>query len=100
MSALLTANQFEKVFPEVITGSGYPANHATLQSFVVAIYVSVNSFECFMILGCRFVPSGVVSHLARTAASWMCGLYATENSSADVFWRGTAINPTSADGPL
>lgn len=38
MSALLTANQFEKVFPEVITGSGYPANHATLQSFVVAIY--------------------------------------------------------------
>ncbi|KAF9055072.1 general substrate transporter [Hymenopellis radicata] len=38
MSALLTANQFEKVFPEVVTGVGQPANHATLQSFLVAIY--------------------------------------------------------------
>ncbi|KAF8915880.1 general substrate transporter [Mucidula mucida] len=38
MSALLTANQFEKVFPEVITGDGQPANHANLQSFLVAIY--------------------------------------------------------------
>ncbi|KAL5494751.1 hypothetical protein ACEPAI_212 [Sanghuangporus weigelae] len=36
MSALLTANQFEKVFPQVNTDS-HP-NHATLQSFVVAIY--------------------------------------------------------------
>ncbi|KAK0242845.1 general substrate transporter [Armillaria nabsnona] len=38
MSALLTANQFEKVFPQVITGPLQPANHSTLQSFVVAIY--------------------------------------------------------------
>lgn len=38
MSALLTANQFEKVFPQVVVGAGHPANHATLQSFVVAIY--------------------------------------------------------------
>ncbi|SJL02065.1 related to transporter (major facilitator superfamily) [Armillaria ostoyae] len=38
MSALLTANQFEKVFPQVITGKDQPSNHATLQSFVVAIY--------------------------------------------------------------
>ncbi|PBL02623.1 general substrate transporter [Armillaria gallica] len=38
MSALLTANQFEKVFPQVITGNNQPANHSTLQSFVVAIY--------------------------------------------------------------
>ncbi|KAL5519459.1 hypothetical protein ACEPAH_1142 [Sanghuangporus vaninii] len=36
MSALLTANQFERVFPQVNTDS-HP-NHATLQSFVVAIY--------------------------------------------------------------
>lgn len=41
MSALLTAKQFEDVFPQVITGHGQPANHATLQSFVVAIYVSI-----------------------------------------------------------
>ncbi|KZT65987.1 general substrate transporter [Daedalea quercina L-15889] len=38
MSALLTANQFEKVFPQVVTGGSNPSNHATLQSFVVAIY--------------------------------------------------------------
>ncbi|THH12256.1 hypothetical protein EW145_g156 [Phellinidium pouzarii] len=37
MSALLTANQFEKTFPEVVTSDAHP-NHATLQSFVVAIY--------------------------------------------------------------
>ncbi|KAH7887856.1 general substrate transporter [Phlebopus sp. FC_14] len=37
MSALLTANQFEKVFPQVIVDTSHP-NHATLQSFVVAIY--------------------------------------------------------------
>ncbi|EIW82414.1 general substrate transporter [Coniophora puteana RWD-64-598 SS2] len=38
MSALLTANQFEATFPQVKTGNGQPSNHATLQSFVVAIY--------------------------------------------------------------
>ncbi|KAK0491097.1 general substrate transporter [Armillaria novae-zelandiae] len=38
MSALLTANQFEKVFPQVVVNSSNPPNHATLQSFVVAIY--------------------------------------------------------------
>ncbi|KZP12128.1 general substrate transporter [Athelia psychrophila] len=37
MSALLSAPQFQKVFPQVVT-LGQPANHATLQSFVVAIY--------------------------------------------------------------
>lgn len=37
MSALLTANQFEKVFPQVVVGAGH-SNHATLQSFIVAIY--------------------------------------------------------------
>ncbi|KAG7449357.1 general substrate transporter [Guyanagaster necrorhizus] len=37
MSALLTANQFDKVFPQVIVNSAHP-KHATLQSFVVAIY--------------------------------------------------------------
>ncbi|KAG1766717.1 general substrate transporter [Suillus placidus] len=37
MSALLTAGQFEKVFPQVVVDSSRP-NHATLQSFVVAIY--------------------------------------------------------------
>ncbi|KIJ70213.1 hypothetical protein HYDPIDRAFT_23342 [Hydnomerulius pinastri MD-312] len=37
MSALLTANQFEKVFPQVVV-SGSNSNHATLQSFVVAVY--------------------------------------------------------------
>lgn len=42
MSALLSAKQFEKVFPQVITGDGQPASHATLQSFVVAIYVSTS----------------------------------------------------------
>lgn len=30
--------QFEKVFPEVVTGANQPANHATLQSLLVAIY--------------------------------------------------------------
>ncbi|EMD40622.1 hypothetical protein CERSUDRAFT_44561 [Gelatoporia subvermispora B] len=38
MSALLTANQFENVFPQVIVNNTTPANHATLQSFIVAIY--------------------------------------------------------------
>ncbi|TFY54378.1 hypothetical protein EVJ58_g8903 [Rhodofomes roseus] len=38
MSALLTANQFESTFPQVKTGDGQPSNHATLQSFIVAIY--------------------------------------------------------------
>ncbi|KIK65384.1 hypothetical protein GYMLUDRAFT_38835 [Collybiopsis luxurians FD-317 M1] len=37
MSALLTADQFEKVFPQVKVDSQHP-NHATLQSFLVAIY--------------------------------------------------------------
>ncbi|KZT03480.1 general substrate transporter [Laetiporus sulphureus 93-53] len=36
MSALLTANQFEKVFPQVVDDG--PSNHATLQSFIVAVY--------------------------------------------------------------
>ncbi|KZT20815.1 general substrate transporter [Neolentinus lepideus HHB14362 ss-1] len=35
MSALLTANQFEKVFPQTV---GSQSEHATLQSFLVAIY--------------------------------------------------------------
>ncbi|KLO19831.1 general substrate transporter [Schizopora paradoxa] len=37
MSALLSARQFENVFPEVIIEANHP-NHATLQSFLVAIY--------------------------------------------------------------
>ncbi|KAG7087306.1 hypothetical protein E1B28_013284 [Marasmius oreades] len=37
MSALLTASQFEKVFPQTIVSSEHP-NNATLQSFLVAIY--------------------------------------------------------------
>ncbi|KAH7924025.1 general substrate transporter [Leucogyrophana mollusca] len=37
MSALLTAGQFEKVFPQVVVSAGHP-NHATLQSFMVAVY--------------------------------------------------------------
>lgn len=39
MSSLLTAQQFEKTFPEVIVSNVHP-NHATLQSLLVAIYVS------------------------------------------------------------
>ncbi|KAH7916337.1 general substrate transporter [Hygrophoropsis aurantiaca] len=38
MSALLTAGQFEKVFPQVVVDPSFHNNHATLQSFVVAIY--------------------------------------------------------------
>ncbi|CDO76544.1 hypothetical protein BN946_scf184982.g3 [Trametes cinnabarina] len=38
MSALLTAKQFEDVFPQVVVDANNPGNHATLQSFVVAIY--------------------------------------------------------------
>ncbi|KAL1944300.1 hypothetical protein VTO73DRAFT_3485 [Trametes versicolor] len=38
MSALLTAKQFENVFPQVIVNDSQPSNHATLQSFVVAVY--------------------------------------------------------------
>ncbi|KAF8434584.1 general substrate transporter [Boletus edulis BED1] len=37
MSALLTAGQFEKVFPQVVVDASHPS-HATLQSFVVAVY--------------------------------------------------------------
>lgn len=40
MSALLSAKQFTRVFPQVIIDGDHP-NHATLQSFVVAIYVSM-----------------------------------------------------------
>ena len=35
--------KFEKVFPEVITGNDKPAEHATLQSLVVAIYVCIRT---------------------------------------------------------
>ncbi|EPT02777.1 hypothetical protein FOMPIDRAFT_1159833 [Fomitopsis schrenkii] len=38
MSALLTANQFEKVFPQVVVLKTVHNNHATLQSLLVAIY--------------------------------------------------------------
>ncbi|KAI0660845.1 general substrate transporter [Cubamyces menziesii] len=38
MSALLTAKQFENVFPQVAIPKDGSGNHATLQSFVVAIY--------------------------------------------------------------
>ncbi|EGO21402.1 hypothetical protein SERLADRAFT_373197 [Serpula lacrymans var. lacrymans S7.9] len=37
MSALLTAGQFEKTFPQVVVESSHP-NHAILQSFIIAIY--------------------------------------------------------------
>ncbi|KAG1800326.1 general substrate transporter [Suillus plorans] len=37
MSSLLTGNQFEGSFPEVIVEPSHP-NHATLQSFIIAIY--------------------------------------------------------------
>ncbi|KAF4574853.1 hypothetical protein EYR36_006204 [Pleurotus pulmonarius] len=37
MSALLTAKQFERVFPQVVVNTDHP-NHATLQSFLVAVY--------------------------------------------------------------
>ncbi|KAF5393647.1 hypothetical protein D9757_000134 [Collybiopsis confluens] len=38
MSSLLTAKEFEKVFPEIVVSDQHP-NHATLQSFLVAVYV-------------------------------------------------------------
>lgn len=38
MSALLSANQWEKVFPQTVVSNAHP-DHATLQSFVVAVYV-------------------------------------------------------------
>ncbi|EIW81743.1 general substrate transporter [Coniophora puteana RWD-64-598 SS2] len=37
MSSLLTGNQFEAQFPQVVVESSHP-NHATLQSFIIAIY--------------------------------------------------------------
>ncbi|KAG0699777.1 general substrate transporter [Suillus ampliporus] len=37
MSSLLTGNQFEATFPEVVVEASHP-NHATLQSFTIAIY--------------------------------------------------------------
>ncbi|KAG1740225.1 uncharacterized protein EDB91DRAFT_1053442 [Suillus paluster] len=37
MSSLLTGNQFEAAFPEVVVEASHP-NHATLQSFTIAIY--------------------------------------------------------------
>ncbi|KAG1768789.1 hypothetical protein EDD22DRAFT_870650 [Suillus occidentalis] len=37
MSSLITGNQFEASFPEVIVEASHP-NHATLQSFTIAIY--------------------------------------------------------------
>ena len=36
---LFVLSKFEKVFPQVVVSNAHP-NHATLQSFVVAIYVS------------------------------------------------------------
>jgi MFS family permease len=42
MSALLTAGQWEKVFPQTVESTAHP-NHATLQSFVVAVYVSYSA---------------------------------------------------------
>ncbi|KIK65238.1 hypothetical protein GYMLUDRAFT_71082 [Collybiopsis luxurians FD-317 M1] len=38
MSSLLTAPQFEKVFPQTVTGDPSHPNYATLQSLLVAIY--------------------------------------------------------------
>ncbi|KAL5501119.1 hypothetical protein ACEPAH_9506 [Sanghuangporus vaninii] len=38
MSALLTLQTFEDRFPQVVIDSSHPSNHATLQSFVVAVY--------------------------------------------------------------
>ncbi|KAG2108325.1 general substrate transporter [Suillus cothurnatus] len=37
MSSLITGNQFEASFPEVVVEASHP-NHATLQSFTIAIY--------------------------------------------------------------
>ncbi|KAJ8593401.1 general substrate transporter [Rhizopogon salebrosus TDB-379] len=37
MSSLITGNQFEAMFPQVIVEASHP-NHATLQSFTIAIY--------------------------------------------------------------
>ncbi|KAG1840905.1 general substrate transporter [Suillus subalutaceus] len=37
MSSLITGNQFEATFPEVVVEVSHP-NHATLQSFTIAIY--------------------------------------------------------------
>ena len=37
MSSLLTLGTFEKTFPQVVVDDAHP-NHATLQSFVVAVY--------------------------------------------------------------
>ncbi|KAG2038243.1 hypothetical protein BDR03DRAFT_954912 [Suillus americanus] len=37
MSSLITGNQFEATFPEVVVEASHP-NHATLQSFTIAIY--------------------------------------------------------------
>ncbi|KAJ8486897.1 hypothetical protein ONZ51_g4539 [Trametes cubensis] len=44
MSALLTAKQFENVFPQVAIPKDGSGNHATLQSFVVAIYTASYSY--------------------------------------------------------
>ena len=37
MSSLLTLSSFEETFPQVVIDDSHP-NHATLQSFVVAVY--------------------------------------------------------------
>ena len=37
MSSLLTLETFERTFPQVVVDDAHP-NHATLQSFVVAVY--------------------------------------------------------------
>ena len=37
MSSLLTLSTFEETFPQVVVDDAHP-NHATLQSFVVAVY--------------------------------------------------------------
>ena len=39
MSALLTLQTFEERFPQVVVDPERHDNHATLQSFVVAVYV-------------------------------------------------------------
>lgn len=42
MSSLLTLKTFEETFPQVVVDDAHP-NHATLQSFVVAVYVRLIS---------------------------------------------------------
>lgn len=70
MSALLTEPSFESVFPQVVTSDAHP-NHATLQSFVVAIYVSRADLAYYYILTWNILPQEIGCLIGALSNLWV-----------------------------